>query len=230
MSVATKRGENPIQQNVTHRRSSRDTGQHSIHAMTTRVRKRCVPTRGRTHTPPTGGIQAVSGEREATQQPPPNKRHSHAHHDLSRREQPNPVHPHPRKTHERHPKPYKPLYLSSSIYQPRATGRGAGTTNARTPRHGAHATLTKLTIARRHSRAQPRGRRQHGETRHIKGQGPRPRQTDGHGPRYSTYTWQAKRLHNSIPAATRATRHAPPPIRYTRLTRRQAQPHHQTRR
>lgn len=85
----------------THHRS-RATGRHFIHAMTARARKRRAPTRGRTHTPPTGSRQTVSGEREATQQPPPNKRHSRAHHDLSRREQPNPAHPRQGKTHGRH--------------------------------------------------------------------------------------------------------------------------------
>ena len=75
----------------THHRS-RATGRHCIHAMTARVRKRCAPTRGRTHTPPTGGIQAVNGEREATQQPPPNEQHSHADPDRQHHEQPNPAH------------------------------------------------------------------------------------------------------------------------------------------
>ena len=121
-SSAAKRS--TYRRNTHHR--SRATGRHCIHAMTARVRKRRVPTRGRTHTPPTDGIQAVNGEREATQQPPPNKQHSHAHHDLSRREQPNPARPRQGKTHERHPKPYKPLYLSSSIYQPRATDAARG--------------------------------------------------------------------------------------------------------
>ncbi len=108
----------------THHRS-RATGRHCIHAMTARVRKRRAPTRGRTHTPPTGGIQAVNGEREATQQPPPNEQHSHADHDLSRHAQPNPAHRYQGKTHEQHPGLGKPLYLSS-FNQPRATDTGRG--------------------------------------------------------------------------------------------------------
>lgn len=131
-SSAAKRS--TYRRNTHHR--SRATGRHCIHAMTARVRKRRVPTRGRTHTPPTGGIQAVNGEREATQQPPPNKRHSHAHHDLSRREQPNPARPHPRKTHEQHPGLGKPLYLSS-FNQPRATDTARGhEKRAHTPHKG----------------------------------------------------------------------------------------------
>lgn len=122
-SSAAKRS--TYRRNTHHR--SRATGRHCIHAMTARVRKRCAPTRGRTHTPPTGGIQAVNGEREATQQPPPNKQHSHAHHDLSRREQPNPAHPHPRKTHERHlahdiPSGKHPPH--STNHAPPVSGRG----------------------------------------------------------------------------------------------------------
>ena len=54
--------------------------------------------------------------------------------------------------------------------------RRAGTKNAHAPRRGAHATLTSPTIARQHSYAQPRQRRQHGKTRHIKGKGRAPEQ------------------------------------------------------
>lgn len=169
-SSAAKRS--TYRRNTHHR--SRATGRHCIHAMTARVRKRCAPTRGRTHTPPTGGIQAVNGEREATQQPPPNKQHSHAHHDLSRREQPNPARPRPRKTRVQHPKPYKPQYHSSSSTNPATPMQRVGKKNAHAPEKEAHATLTKPTISRRHSRAQPCRYRQHGETCHIKGRGRAP--------------------------------------------------------
>lgn len=132
-SSAAKRS--TYRRNTHHR--SRATSRHCIHAMTARVRKRRVPTRGRTHTPPTGGIQAVSGEREVTQQPPPNEQHSHAAPDRQRRAPPNPARPHPRKTRVQHPKPYKPLYLSSSIYQPRATDAARGhKKRAHTPARG----------------------------------------------------------------------------------------------
>lgn len=121
-SSAAKRS--TYRRNTHHR--SRATGRHCIHAMTARARKRRAPTRGRTHTPPTGSRQTVSGEREATRQPPPNEQHSHADPDRQHHESPNPAHPRQGKTHEQHQKPYKPLYLSSSIYRPRDTDAARG--------------------------------------------------------------------------------------------------------
>ena len=130
------RRESSAEKRSTHRRNthhrSRATGRHCNHAMIARVRKRRAPTRGRTHTPPTDGIQAVNGEREATQQPPPSAQHSHADPDRQHHEPPNPAHPHQGKTHERHPEHGKPQY-HSYLNNPHATGRRAGTKNARTP-------------------------------------------------------------------------------------------------
>lgn len=189
-SSAAKRS--TYRRNTHHR--SRATGRHCIHAMTARVRKRCAPTRGRTHTPPTGGIQAVNGEREATQQPPPNKQHSHAHHDLSRREQPNPARPRQGKTHERHLAhdiPSGKHHPHSTSHTPPGAGRGhekrahpemwgardADEHNNSTP------TLTRATTRTPPTRRNPSHKRQRPLPSHIE---------ERHGHRCSTYTWQAK--------------------------------------
>lgn len=119
---------------------------------------------------------------------------------------------------------------SSSIYKPHAAGRGAGTKNARTPRCGAHATLTKPTIARRHSRAQPCGYRQYGETCHIKGRDRTPDKRTGTVPDALPTPGRPRRLHNSTQSRISATRQHASKLRDTRLTRQREQPRHQTRR
>lgn len=170
-SRATKRSTYRLN---THRRS-RATGQHCTHAIAAMVRKRRAPTRDA----PTRSDQQrthISGASSTPQSQLPNAPHSHADPGRQHHEPPNPAHPHQGKTHEQHPEHGKPLYLSS-FNQPRATDtiRRAGTKNARTPHtKGAHATLTRQTIARQRPRTQPRGRRQHGKTRHTKGRGRAP--------------------------------------------------------
>lgn len=127
-SLATKRS--TYRRNTHHR--SRATGQHCIHAMTVRVRKSAPPIGAR----PTRSDQRrtrVSGASSTPQSQLPNARHSHADPDRQRHVPPNPARPRPRKTHERHPKLGKPLYLSSSSTNHTPPMRSAGTKNARTP-------------------------------------------------------------------------------------------------
>ena len=62
--------------------------------------------------------------------------------------------------------------LSSFIYQPASPNAWRGhEKRAHTPQEDAHATPTNTTIAHKPSCAQPRQRRRHGKTRHIKGRG-----------------------------------------------------------
>lgn len=107
---------------------------------------------------------------------------------------------------------------------------GARARKTRThPTRGAHATLTNTQYSTTSRYTQTNTSAQ--KTRyppHKRGKGRAPNKRTGTAPDTPPTRGRPRRLHNSIPAATRATRRTPPPIRYTRLTRRQAQPRHQT--
>ena len=78
---------------------------------------------------------------------------------------------------------------------------------AHTPQEGAHATLTNVTIAHKPTHTQPHQRRQYGETRHIKGSG-RTLLTSKKGAATDALPTRGRprRLHNSTPTVTHATR------------------------
>ena len=107
--------------------------------------------------------------------------------------------------------------------------RRADTKNARTPHtKGAHATLTRQTIARQRPRTQPRGRRQRGEIHHIKGKGRAPEYVRRARPQMLHLHVAGQDIHTiAHELAHHATRQAPP-LRYTRLTRQREQQRHQT--